>query len=133
MSLTRVRYTTRVIGLVAAAAAGALLLQPRRSTADQRTDPTTRTFSLTASRYHFEPARIEVAQDDLVKIELRTEDIAHSWTVDAYRIAKRVGPGSPVTFEFRADKAGSFPFYCNLLTEDGCRQMRGELVVKPRK
>ena len=39
----------------------------------------------------------------------------------------------PVTFEFRADKTGAFPFYCNLLTEDGCRQMRGELVVKPRK
>ena len=32
-----------------------------------------------------------------------------------------------------AEKAGTFPFYCNLQTEDGCRQMRGELVVKPRK
>ena len=53
--------------------------------------------------------------------------------MDAYRIAKRVSPGHPVTFEFRADKAGTFPFYCDLKTEDGCRQMRGELVVKPRK
>jgi heme/copper-type cytochrome/quinol oxidase subunit 2 len=37
-----------------------------------------------------------------------------------------------VTFEFRADKTGAFTFYCNLTVEDGCRQMRGELVVTPR-
>jgi heme/copper-type cytochrome/quinol oxidase subunit 2 len=54
-------------------------------------------------------------------------------TIDAYRIAKRVGPGQPVTFEFRADRPGTFPYYCNLQIEDGCRQMRGELVVRPRR
>jgi heme/copper-type cytochrome/quinol oxidase subunit 2 len=101
------------------------------STQDQ--GPTAKPFTVTAHRYAFEPARIEVNQDDLVKIELRTGDIAHSLTIDDYRIAKRVGPGQPVTFEFRADRAGTFPYYCNLQVEDGCRQMRGVLVVKPRK
>jgi len=101
--------------------------------AAQNQGPTPRPFSVAARRYKFEPARIEVFQDDLVTIELRTEDIAHSLTIDEYRIAKRVGPGRPLTFEFRADKSGTFPFYCSLQTEDGCRQMRGELVVKPRK
>jgi heme/copper-type cytochrome/quinol oxidase subunit 2 len=38
-----------------------------------------------------------------------------------------------VTFEFRADRAGTFPFYCNLTIDDGCREMRGELVVTPRR
>ena len=102
-------------------------------TVAQNQGPTPRPFSVAAKRYTFEPARIEVFQDDLVTIELRTEDVAHSLTIDEYRIAKRVGPGHPVTFEFRALKVGTFPFYCNLQTEDGCRQMRGELVVKPRK
>jgi nitrous-oxide reductase len=78
-------------------------------------------------------ARIEVQQGDLVKIELRTHDIAHSLTIDDYRIAKRVGPGQPVTFEFRAERAGTFPFYCDLKSEDGCRKMRGVLVVEPRR
>jgi nitrous-oxide reductase len=95
--------------------------------------PTAKPFTVRAHRYAFEPARIEVNQDDLVKIELRTDDIAHSLTIDEYRIAKRVGPGVPVTFEFRADKAGTFPFYCNLKIDDGCAKMRGILVVKPRK
>jgi heme/copper-type cytochrome/quinol oxidase subunit 2 len=99
----------------------------------QEQGPAAHPFSITARRYKFEPARIEVVQNDVVKIELRAEDIAHSWTVDDYRIAKRVSPGQPVSFEFRADKAGTFPFYCNLQIEDGCRQMRGELIVKPHK
>jgi heme/copper-type cytochrome/quinol oxidase subunit 2 len=96
-------------------------------------DPTVRSWSVTASRYKFSPSRLEVSQNDLVKIELRSEDIAHSMTIDAYRIAKRVSPGHPITFEFRADQPGTFPFYCNLQIEDGCRQMHGELVVKPRR
>ena len=95
--------------------------------------PTAKPFSVSLRRFSFNPSRIEVNQDDLVKIELRTGDIAHSLTIVEYRIAKRVGPGVPVTFEFRADRAGTFPFYCNLQVEDGCRQMRGVLVVKPRK
>jgi heme/copper-type cytochrome/quinol oxidase subunit 2 len=53
--------------------------------------------------------------------------------LDEYRIAKRAAPGNPVTFEFRADRAGTFPFYCNLTIDDGCREMRGELVVTPRR
>ena len=95
--------------------------------------PTERPFAVSAHRYTFDPPRIEVNQDDLVKIELRATDIAHSLTIDAYRIAKRAGPDHPVTFEFRADRAGTFPYYCNLQIEDGCRRMRGELVVRPRK
>jgi nitrous-oxide reductase len=108
-----------------------LALFTTASTQDQA--PSAKPFSVRAHRFAFEPARIEVNQDDLVKIELRTDDIAHSLTIDDYRIAKRVGPGQPVTFEFRADRAGTFPYYCNLQVEDGCRQMRGVLVVKPRQ
>jgi heme/copper-type cytochrome/quinol oxidase subunit 2 len=103
------------------------------ATTGQDQGPSAKPFTVTARRFAFDPPRIEVNQDDLVTIDLRTADIAHSLTIDAYRISKRVSPGRPVTFEFRADRAGTFPFYCNLQIEDGCRQMRGELVVKPRK
>lgn len=90
-------------------------------------------ITVTAKRYAFSPARIEVTENDVVKITLVAEDTPHSFTIDEYRISKRAAPGRPVTFEFRADKAGAFPFYCNLSIEDGCRQMRGELVVTPRR
>ena len=120
-TITAVRAALLILALIAVAAA------------PQDQGPTAKPFAITARRFAFDPPRIEVNQDDLVKIELRTDDIAHSLTIDEYRIAKRVGPGHPVTFEFRADRAGNFPYYCNLQTEDGCRRMRGELVVRPRR
>ena len=126
--LGRVAVVTVLLGVPGATAA---LRAPRLLAQNQ--EPTVRSWSVSAGRYKFSPARIEVNQDDLVKVELRTEDIAHSMTIDAYRIAKRVNPGQVVTFEFRADRPGTFPFYCNLQIEDGCRQMRGELVVRPRR
>jgi heme/copper-type cytochrome/quinol oxidase subunit 2 len=130
------------LGIVAAltAAAGltvapspAALSSAASSIAVQVQGPTERPFSLIARRYAFAPARIEVFQGDLVRIELSAEDIAHSFTLDDYRIDKRVSPGQPVTFEFRAERAGTFPFYCNIQNEAGCRKMRGELLVKPRQ
>ena len=68
-----------------------------------------RSLTVIARKYAFEPARLEVNLNDLVKISLSSPDIAHSFTIDAYRIAKRVGGGQTVTFEFRADQAGTFP------------------------
>jgi heme/copper-type cytochrome/quinol oxidase subunit 2 len=94
--------------------------------------PSRREVTVVARRYQFTPVRIEVAQGDLVKVVLRSDDIAHSFTIDAYRIAKRVNGGQSVTFEFRADQPGTFPIFCNLRQDDRCREMRGELVVRPR-
>jgi heme/copper-type cytochrome/quinol oxidase subunit 2 len=95
-------------------------------------DSPSRAFAVSARRYAFTPDRLEVWQNDLVKLSFTAEDIAHSFTIDAYRIAKRAGAGQTVTFEFRADQPGTFRFYCNLAIDDGCRKMSGELVVKPR-
>jgi heme/copper-type cytochrome/quinol oxidase subunit 2 len=117
-----------LVVVLAAAGAWSVGLQ-----AGQSEDLALRQFTVIARRYSFTPGRIEVLQGDLVRIALSTEDIAHSFTIDAYRIAKRASPDQPVTFEFRAERAGTFPFYCNLKSEDGCRQMHGDLVVKPRQ
>ena len=88
-------------------------------------------FTVLARRYAFEPAQLEVHEGDTVRIVLRSADIPHSFVVDALRIAKRVSPDRTVTFEFLADRAGEFPYYCNLMVEDGCRNMTGKLVVRP--
>jgi heme/copper-type cytochrome/quinol oxidase subunit 2 len=112
------------IACFTAAAAGTVLVSTSLRAAQQ-----TREVSVTGDNYAFSPARIEVQKDDLVKVTFAATDIAHSFTVDGYRIAKRVAAGQTVSFEFRADQAGSFPIYCNLRQEDGCRTMRGELVV----
>lgn len=121
-------------GLAAAGALlalGALLVTAWPNFAQDVPQPQ-RTFAITASKYQFVPARLEVDQNDLVKITLTAADIAHSFTIDEYRIAKRAGAHQTVTFEFRADKPGTFRFYCNLKQDERCKEMQGELVVHPK-
>jgi heme/copper-type cytochrome/quinol oxidase subunit 2 len=92
-----------------------------------------RSFTVTARKYAFAPIRLEVAQDDLVKVTMTSADIAHSFTIDAYRIDKRVGPKQTVTFEFRATQPGTFKIYCKLTQDARCKDMLGELVVNKNK
>jgi heme/copper-type cytochrome/quinol oxidase subunit 2 len=91
-----------------------------------------REFTVHAKRYAFAPARLDVSQDDMVKVTVTADDIAHSFTIDDYRIAKRADAGQTVTFEFRADRPGTHRIYCALTEDDGCRRMHGELVVRAR-
>ena len=127
------RELGRLIVAAAGVALGAMAAWPANSGTQPRVQDAPpanqRNFSVVARKYSFDPARIEVDQNDLVKVALTSPDIAHSFTVDAYRIAKRVGGGKAVTFEFRADQPGVFPIYCNLRQDDRCREMHGELVV----
>jgi nitrous-oxide reductase len=103
-----------------------------RTASAQEQAATRRQFTVNAKRYAFDPGKLQVQKDDLVKIVLHADDIPHSFTIDAYRIAKRAGAGQTVTFEFRADQAGTFPFYCNLTADDRCKEMHGEFVVSER-
>jgi heme/copper-type cytochrome/quinol oxidase subunit 2 len=110
-------------------AVGALLAMAWPEASAQDTSQPQRSFSVVASKYQFAPARLEVDQNDLVKVTLNAADIAHSFTIDEYRIAKRAGAHQTVTFEFRADRAGTFRYYCNLKQDERCKEMQGELVV----
>ena len=98
----------------------------------QEQAPNRREFAILAKDHTFTPNKIEVTQDDLVKITLTSEDRPSSFAIDAYRLIKRAGGGQTIAFEFRADQAGTFPFYCNLTSDDACKDMRGTLVVKAR-
>ncbi len=95
-----------------------------------RAQGTARAFTIDGDQFAFSPARLEVQKDDLVKITFTAHDIAHSFTIDNYRIAKRAAAGQTVTFEFRADQVGTHRFYCNLTQDARCRRMEGQLIVR---
>jgi heme/copper-type cytochrome/quinol oxidase subunit 2 len=97
-----------------------------------------RDFEVSAKKFRFSVSgsaapEIRVSQEDLVRITLSSEDVPHSFTLPDYKIQKRVEPGRPVTFEFRAERAGRFDFHCSL-TNDNCREqgMAGTLIVVAR-
>jgi cytochrome c oxidase subunit 2 len=120
--MTRRRLLAWLLGVGGVAAAAVRAVRAQGGPA--------REITVRARKFSYSPARIEVRRDDLVKVTLEAVDIPHSFTIDAYRIAKRASAGQSVTFEFRADQAGTFPYYCNLAQDDGCKSMRGELVVR---
>lgn len=98
----------------------------------QDTAPSTRAITIVARDGKFTPDRIEVTKNDLVTITLQSGDRAYSFAIDAYRLMKRVGAGDAVTFSFRADQVGKFPFYCTFSNDDECRAMRGTMNVAER-
>jgi cytochrome c oxidase subunit II len=89
-----------------------------------------REFTVSGSGFAFSPSSITVNKNDLVKITFTAQDIAHSFTIDDYRIVKRAGAGQTVTFEFRADRSGPFTFYCSLSQDARCKEMKGTLTVR---
>jgi len=105
----------------------ALLVTAAASAQDQGQ---VREFTVVGDHYAFSPSTITVNKNDLVKITFRAQDIPHSFTIDEYRISKRAGVGQTVTFEFRADAASSFTFYCNLSQDPKCKDMKGTLTVR---
>lgn len=127
------RVTRRAVGLFLIGAGTCVLAGPAviRLLAQEQA-PNRRDFTITIRDYRFSPDRIEVTQDDLVKITLHADDQAHSFAIDEYRIVKRIPAGGSTTFEFRADRPGTFPFYCGMTSSEGHNRMRGQLVVRPR-
>ena len=89
-------------------------------------------FTLVARSFRYSPDRLAVSQDDLVKLTIRSEDVAYSFAIDEYRIVRRVPAGGTTTFEFRADRPGTFRFYSNLTGDTAHADMQGQLIVKPR-
>jgi heme/copper-type cytochrome/quinol oxidase subunit 2 len=110
------------IALVCASTASALAFWQEQS-------PNRRDITVVAYESRFEPDRIEVTQDDLVRITLTSDALPRTFAIDAYRISKRVPAGGAITFEFHANQPGTFPFYCNLTSVPACREMKGTLTV----
>ena len=90
-------------------------------------------FTLVGRNYRYSPDRLEVTQNDLVSLTIRSEDVAYSFAIDEYRIVRRVPAGSSTTFEFHADRPGTFRFYSNLTSDRAHEEMQGQLVVRPAR
>jgi len=90
-------------------------------------------FTVIAERFKFTPNRIEVNQGDKVRVTVRSADSTHGWRVKALDLdllAKK--GGKPETFEFLADRAGTFPIACSEYCGKGHDDMKGVLVVHAR-
>jgi nitrosocyanin len=79
------------------------------------------------------PSTIVVNQGDKVKLTLKNQvpgaDVTHGFTIPGYNIAEVVTRGQPKTITFVADKAGVFPYYCQLHPA----HIGGQLIVRAKQ
>ena len=125
MTLTR-----RTLGLILLGTGACLLAGSASRLFAQDQAPNRREFSITANDYRFSPDRLEVMQDDLVKLTVESADVAYSFTIDEYRLSRRIPAGGKAVIEFRADQPGAFDFYSNMTSDARHSKMRGQLTVR---
>jgi cytochrome c oxidase subunit II len=95
--------------------------------------PTVRVFEITASRFKFEPAVLEVTEGDEVRLTLRSVDGRHGFAIKELRVKVTIPKGGElVSADFLANRAGTFDVTCSEYCGSGHRDMKARLVVTPR-
>ena len=90
---------------------------------------------MTAIRSHFVPEHVEIRKGDHVTWHItnveRTLDATHGFALPVYNVNVSLEPGETGTFEFTADRSGTFAFYCSEFCSALHLEMAGYLLVEP--
>ena len=86
---------------------------------------------VTAEKFKFTPAVIELKLGEPVVLELTTLDRKHGFQVPDLKIDENIEPGKVTRVRIVPDKAGTFLFHCDVFCGSGHEEMAGEIVVKP--
>lgn len=87
-------------------------------------------IQVTAKKYEFDPATIRVKKGDHVRLVITATDHDHGFKLEAFHIDQKLPRAKPVTIEFDADQAGTFPFECSHFCGPGHKKMKGQLTVE---
>jgi plastocyanin len=110
---------------------------PPAAPAPAMEEPGTRSFTMVSIEVDgakiWLPSVIAVEQGDKVKLTLKNlvpgADNKHGFTIPAYNITEVVTRDEPKTVTFVADKAGVYPYSCQLHPA----HIGGSLIVEPKK
>jgi len=93
--------------------------------------PTTRTITITAEQFAYDPPVLHVNRGDHIIITLQSADVMHGFYLDGYNLNAQVAPGEMKQLEFIADRSGKFRYRCSVSCGPLHPFMIGELVVEP--
>jgi len=86
----------------------------------------TKSFTIKATNWAFDPTEIRVSKGDTVEIKLVNEEGFHEVEIKGY--GKKIKADG--TVKFTADKAGEFEFICSVFCGTGHDDMIGKLIVE---
>lgn len=93
--------------------------------------PADRVVAVTAERFKFTPAVIELKLGEAVVLELTSLDRKHGFSIPDLGIDESIEPGKVTRVRIVPAKAGRFAFHCDIFCGSGHEEMAGELVVTP--
>ncbi|MFP5238378.1 MAG: cupredoxin domain-containing protein [Acidobacteriota bacterium] len=88
-----------------------------------------RVVRVTAEKFEFKPERIELAKGKPVVLELISLDRLHGFRCPGLGIRVDVAPDKVTRVPLTPDKAGSFPFVCDVFCGEGHDEMTGVILV----
>ena len=110
---------------LALAAAASVTLRPAAEA------PEPRVIDVIARRFVFEPAEIEAAVGERIRLRVRSADGVHGIEIKKFKVKKEIPRGAtPVTIDFTASDEGRFPILCSEYCGDDHDDMTGMLVVR---
>ena len=92
-----------------------------------------REITILAKRYKFEPARIDVAEGEHVRLVVTSDDGVHGVEIKKFKVNKKVPRGGEaITIDFIASEPGEFPILCSEYCGKGHEIMKGRLIVSAK-
>jgi|SRR5688572_21893289 cytochrome c oxidase subunit II len=126
--LTKIAVLTSAVCIAAV-----LVVAPASPSAPARQLGVARVIEVTAKRYAFEPADIEVTEGEMVRLMVRSGDGLHGIEIKPLKVKKEIPRGAdPVAIEFTAPAPGRYPILCSEYCGDGHEDMKGTLIVTAR-
>ena len=88
-------------------------------------------IQVTAKKFEFSPAVIELRVGVPVVLEVTSLDRKHGFALPDFKIDEQVEAGGVTRIRFVPDRPGSFVFHCSVFCGSGHEDMGGTIVVKP--
>jgi cytochrome c oxidase subunit 2 len=92
-------------------------------------DEAEQVIQITAKRYEYNPSTITVKKGVPVVLEFTSLDRLHGFNCPGLGLRTDIVPGKVTTLRFVPQKAGTFPFHCDIFCGSGHEGMTGTIVV----
>ena len=86
-------------------------------------------IKITAKRFEYNPKEITLKKGVPVTLEFTSLDRLHGFNCPGLKVRMDINPGKPNLLHVVPDKAGKFPFHCDIFCGSGHEGMAGTITV----
>ena len=88
-----------------------------------------RVIKISAKKFEFNPATIQLRKDVPVTLEFTTEDVVMGFSAPDFGVRTTIVPGKVAQLRLQPDKTGDFAFHCDVFCGSGHEDMTGTITV----